>query len=54
MFEIDSNTNTIKRRPGTRKQVKSMRCVAVVLPLPSVLRSPLGPLLGLWIVTAAC
>lgn len=30
VFEIDSNTNTIKRRPGTLNQVKSMQCVTVV------------------------
>lgn len=56
MFEIDNNTNTIKRRPGTRKQVKSMQCVAVVIVLPcGVPCSPsLRPLLSMWTVTTSC
>ncbi|PKU39803.1 hypothetical protein llap_9882 [Limosa lapponica baueri] len=47
VFEIDNNTNTIKRRPGTRKQVKSMLCVAVVIVFPRAVPCPpsLRPLL---------
>lgn len=56
MFEIDNNTNTIKRRPGTRKQVKSMQCVAVVIVLPCGVPCPpsLRSLLGTWIVMTSC
>lgn len=56
VFEIDNNTNTIKRRPGTRKQVKSMRCVAVVVVLPYgvLCSSSLCLLVASWIVTTTC
>lgn len=52
VFEIDNNTNTIKRRPGTRKQVKSMRLLVLWLSLLCCAVSPsLCPLLAVCILT---